>query len=257
MVTVIDVAGCPFIYRFPCAFVILCAVCSVALAEELPPGSWVTPEAVANFKIAANALQGGIGESSRPPDKMKDQWTISATLRRDLEEQLRDFAENFTVLEVGSYFGYTTRLLSERFKRVIALDAVPQLLQANREYNSDRDNIFYLRFHTLDDWGSFALNVIHVVFLDASHDFETVMQDIANCLRLHTVSLIIFDDYGAEPGVKAAVHEFIGRGKLRPVTFLGEGDNGPWRLSDGRVITDREAVACEVVREFDSTKTDM
>lgn len=38
------------------------------------------------------------------------------------------------------------------------------------------------------------MNTIHVVFLDASHDFESVMQDIDNCLRIPTVSLIIFDE---------------------------------------------------------------
>lgn len=73
--------------------------------------------------------------------------------------------------EVGSYFGYTTRFLSHLFKRVIALDAVPELLQArdekkikeklirsykhgteaNREFNMDRENIMYLRLGTRQD----------------------------------------------------------------------------------------------------------
>ncbi|CAJ1371521.1 unnamed protein product [Effrenium voratum] len=167
----------------------------------------------------------------------------------DLREQLGGFSENFTVLEVGSYFGYTTRWLSYLFKRVIALDAVPELLQANREYNSDRENILYLRFHTgHHDWSIFSMNAIHVVFLDASHDFESVMQDIDNCLRIPTVSLIIFDDYGAEEGVRMAVQRFVSAARLRPVAFLGEGAAGSWRLRDGREVQDREAVACEVLR---------
>mmetsp|Transcript_51730 Transcript_51730/g.116411 ORF Transcript_51730/g.116411 Transcript_51730/m.116411 type:complete len:103 (-) Transcript_51730:51-359(-) len=92
------------------------------------------------------------------------------------------------------------------------------------------------------------MNTIHVVFLDASHDYETVRHDIDNCLKLATVSLVIFDDYGAEEGVRAAVHEAIQLGLLRPVAFLGEGADGPWRLRDGRSVEHREAVACEVVR---------
>jgi len=241
--------------RQPLLPLLLCVLAWVAGSQQsdgavgdLPPYSSVSPEAVARFRAAADARARGEGDAE--PDKTEDQWTISKALRKDLQEQLTDFADNFTVLEVGSYFGYTTRLLSERFARVIALDAVPQLLQANREYNLDRTNILYLRFHTLDDdWGIFSLNTIHVVFLDASHDYETVLQDIDNCLRLSTVSLIIFDDYGAEQGVRAAVHEFVARGRLRPVSFLGEGADGkPWRLRDGREITDREAIACEVVR---------
>lgn len=217
-------------------------------ASELPPGSWVSPEAVARFRVANDARSRG--EDNTAPDKLEDQWTISRALRHDLADQFSGFGANFTVLEVGSYFGYTTRLLSDYFSRVIALDAVPQFLQANREYNLDRNNILYLKFHTLDDdWGIFSLNTVHVVFLDASHDFETVMLDIENCLKLPTVSLIIFDDYGAEIGVRAAVHEFVARGRLQPVVFLGEGADGkPWRLSDGREVEHREAIACEVVR---------
>eukprot|EP00913_Durusdinium_trenchii_P006721 g6317.t1 len=164
----------------------------------------------------------------------------------DLAQQLGGFSENFTVLEVGSYFGYTTRLLSHLFKRVIALDAVHELLQANREYNMDRDNILYLRFHTGNhDWSIFSMNTIHVVFLDASHDFESVMQDIDNCLRIPTVSLIIFDDYGAEEGVRLAVQRFISAKRLQPVAFLGNGAEGPWQLRDGRTVQEREALACE------------
>ncbi|CAJ1332646.1 unnamed protein product [Effrenium voratum] len=98
------------------------------------------------------------------------------------------------------------------------------------------------------DWSIFSMNAIHVVFLDASHDFESVMQDIDNCLRIPTVSLIIFDDYGAEEGVRMAVQRFVSAARLRPVAFLGEGAAGSWRLRDGREVQDREAVACEVLR---------
>ncbi|CAE7589178.1 tas [Symbiodinium pilosum] len=43
------------------------------------------------------------------------------------------------------------------------------------------------------------------------------MQDIDNCLRIPTVSIIIFDDYGAEEGVRLAVQQFTSAGRLRPV----------------------------------------
>lgn len=220
----------------------------IANAQASPPDSWSSAEAVKVFRESASSLNRG--EKVPCPSKSEDQWTISAKLRSDLEEQFTNFTEKFTVLEVGAYFGYTTRLLSERFQRVIAVDAVPEFLQANREYNSDRSNIFYLNFHTLEDkWDIFSTNTIHVVFLDASHDLQTVMIDLENTLKLPSVSLIIFDDYGAEPGVKAIVHEYTARGLIKPLAFLGEGADGkPWRLRDGRELTEREAVACEVVR---------
>mmetsp|Transcript_22768 Transcript_22768/g.37474 ORF Transcript_22768/g.37474 Transcript_22768/m.37474 type:complete len:235 (-) Transcript_22768:40-744(-) len=222
------------------------AVIFAGAAEDDLPRSTITKEAVQRFQASVRARMSG---SELTPDKAEDEWTSSEALRKDLVQQLGAFSQNFTVLEVGSYFGYTTRLLSHLFKRVIALDAIPELLQANREYNMDRDNILYLRFHTGNhDWSIFSMNTIHVVFLDASHDFESVMQDIDNCLRIPTVSLIIFDDYGAEEGVRLAVERFVAAKRLQPVALLGEGENGPWKLRDGREVKDREAIACEVLR---------
>jgi len=221
---------------------------SQATGELPPPGSMVSPEALELLRLSFEARQRGEAEA-RAPDKSEDQWTSSLALREDLAREFIAVAKGATVLEVGSYFGYTTRLLSQMFHRVIALDAMPQFLQANREYNIDRDNIFYLKFHTLEgDWGVFASNEINVIFLDASHDYETVKSDIINCLRLQTVSMIIFDDYGAELGVRVAVNEAISEGILRPIGFLGEGASGSWKLKDGRTIEQREAIACEPIR---------
>merc|ERR1712232_1543040 len=137
------------------------------------------------------------------------------------------------------------------FARVIALDAVPHFLTANQGYNSDRNNILYLNFHSLDnDWGLFATNPIHVVLLDASHDLEAVASDIENCLRLPAVSLIVFDDYGAEDGVRMAVQRYVAQGLLRPAAYLGQKGDAvkPWRVKDGREIYEPEGIACEVVR---------
>merc|ERR1719174_1302606 len=108
----------------------------------------------------------------------------------------------------------------------------------------------YLKFHSLEnDWSLFAFNTIHAVFLDASHDLEAVAMDIENCLKMPSVSLIIFDDYGAEEGVRIAVHSFVSRGLLKPVAILGEkGGAAPWRVKDGREIHEPEGIACEVVR---------
>jgi len=233
------------ILKVPIAFLLLSGASEFEAAEEAPR-STVTAEAVERYQASIRARMAG---SDALPDKAEDEWTSSDALRKDLIGLVAGISENLTVLEVGSYFGYTTRVLSHLFKRVIALDAVPELLQANRDYNYDRDNILYIRFHTTDhDWGIFSLNTIQVVFLDASHDFETVMQDIDNCLRIPTVSLIIFDDYGAEEGVRRAVQQFVSAGRLRPVALLGEGAEGPWRLRDGREVKEREAIACEVLR---------
>eukprot|EP00746_Dinoflagellata_sp_MGD_P167152 gnl/MRDRNA2_/MRDRNA2_97549_c0_seq1.p1 gnl/MRDRNA2_/MRDRNA2_97549_c0~~gnl/MRDRNA2_/MRDRNA2_97549_c0_seq1.p1 ORF type:complete len:281 (+),score=54.86 gnl/MRDRNA2_/MRDRNA2_97549_c0_seq1:90-845(+) len=187
------------------------------------------------------------GKEDAVPDKTNDQWTISKQFREDLKGVFGHDAANMTVLEVGSYFGYTTRLLSSLFQKVIALDAIPEFLLVNREFNMDRNNIVYLKFHTLDDdWALFSANLIHVVVLDASHDYGSVRLDIDNVLKIPTVGLIVFDDYGAEEGVRQAVVEYVDRGLLRPVVYLGEQPG--WTLRDGRTVDEREAVLCEVLR---------
>jgi len=233
---------------FDAASVVGEQVSAVTAQDPALPRSWVAPEAVSRFRQAVESRDRGDAHSA--PDKLEDQWTSSRALRSDLTHHFSGLANNFTVLEVGAYFGYTTRLLSQLFARVIALDALPLMLQANQEYNLDRDNIVFLRFHTVeDDWGLFALNKIHVVLLDASHDYATVKLDVENSLSLSTVSLIVFDDYSAEVGVRAVVHEYIAAGRLRPVALLGEGVDGqPWHLRDGRIVDGSEAIACEVVR---------
>ena len=52
------------------------------------------------------------------------------------------------------------------------------------------------------------MNRIDAVLLDASHDYEAVLSDIAHVLRLPHVQWVAFDDYSAEPGVQALVERF-------------------------------------------------
>jgi SAM-dependent methyltransferase len=182
------------------------------------------------------------------PTKGEDQWTVTAKFRDDLAGFVRSRGghEDLTVLEVGSYLGYTTRLLSGLFHRVIALDAIPALLSINRDFNADRRNVVYLQFHTGDgDWGTFAVNRIDAVLLDASHDYEAVVSDIANVLKLPHVQWIAFDDYTAEPGVQAAVQAFVSAGRLSPLQYLGEME---YSVPDGRVIEGPEGIVCAVMR---------
>jgi SAM-dependent methyltransferase len=183
------------------------------------------------------------------PGKHEDQWTVTAQFRADLQAFVAEVggAERQTVLEVGSYMGYTTRLLSELFFRVITLDAVPALLAINRDFNQDKSNIVFIQFHTGDDnWEKFSLNRIDAVLLDASHDYGMVVSDISKIVQyLPGVRWIAFDDYSAEPGVKQAIDQYIATGVLQPVRHLGESN---YRVPDGRLIEGPEGIVCAVVK---------
>ena len=56
------------------------------------------------------------------------------------------------------------------------------------------------------------MNKIDFVFLDGGHEYETVKNDLANCLEVVKKSgTILCDDYnlGNAPGVKKAIDEFV------------------------------------------------
>eukprot|EP00913_Durusdinium_trenchii_P007885 g7397.t3 len=145
---------------------------------------------------------------------------------RTIQEDLRSFfmplAANWTVLELGSYRGYTTRALAETFASVIAVDASEAFLNSNRRYNADRRNIFFVHLHSrVEGLRSLRQNEapepLMVAMVDAEHEYASVYRDTNQLLRYFRPSLkyLIFDDFGTDPGVMRAVREFVQSGRLR------------------------------------------
>ena len=58
---------------------------------------------------------------------------------------------------------------------------------------------------------------IDYVFLDGGHDYDTVKNDLTNCIDvIHKNGTILCDDYnlGSAPGVKKAIDEYINLNKF-------------------------------------------
>ena len=55
---------------------------------------------------------------------------------------------------------------------------------------------------------------VDVVFLDANHDYGSVLRDIDNALRVRRARWILLDDYGLASGVRRASREFERLGKI-------------------------------------------
>ena len=56
------------------------------------------------------------------------------------------------------------------------------------------------------------MSKIDYVFLDGGHDYETVINDLNNCVQvLNNSGTVLCDDYNLSyaPGVKKAVDEFV------------------------------------------------
>jgi len=179
--------------------------------------------------------------------KEQDYWTTSVVFKKDLRLFFQRIGQEWTVLELGAYRGYTTRVLSEVFGQVIAVDTSDVFLGHNRRHNADRRNILYAAIHTrLDGLRSLRHNSVHVVLVDAEHDYESVRRDAREALRLFGPDLrfLVFDDYATDDGVRRAVDELVAEGSLAMAGGLGY--RPPWSYH-GTVVHGWEGVVCEVL----------
>jgi O-methyltransferase len=150
-----------------------------------------------------------------------DVWTCSDEFRNDIKNFFED-GKNMNIAEVGSHKGYTTKFLSETFKKVYALDNSIEWTNFNKNYNKDKDNIEYIMLDLYKDSWSIIPNDIDIVFIDADHHYEGCMSDVKNSLKyFNNLKYIIFDDYGVWPGVKKCVDEFINNNILEFQRYIG------------------------------------
>ena len=183
------------------------------------------------------------------PDKRQYKDTTSLKFKEDLISSFEDTAcEGYTILEVGTNHGHTTRILSYLFKQVITLDwhEEPNLRMA-RELNKDRDNIIY---HEKDvyreSWEDLNLPEYQVSFIDCDHNYDGVISDIQNCLKYGAShQYLIFDDYGhPTAGVKQAVQDVVqANSSFELVQYIGEEKGSDCR--PGLILKDYEGVICK------------
>jgi len=189
-----------------------------------------------------------------------DVWSISQKMREDIFNYFNNkmhttsgFMLNYrfnihkyyTIAEVGAYKGYTTKILSNLFSKVYAIDNNREFMNENIISNKDRVNITYcLKDIYKDSWNDLSEDV-DVVFIDADHSYEGCKSDIVNSLKRFTsLKYLIFDDYGVWPGVRKVVDEFIQNKQLRFETFIGLTDvPGP---NDTIVKNVNEGIICSV-----------
>ena len=161
--------------------------------------------------------------------------------------------KDYTILEVGTNHGHTTRILSFLFKHVVTLDwhEEPNLRMA-KELNHDRDNITYIEKDVYSSsWDDLNLPKYQVSFIDCDHHYQAVLSDIQNCLKYGDQSYgeqyLIFDDYGhPNTGVKRAIHHLINTKfdnfNFEIVGYIGEPKGSDCR--PGLILTDFEGVIC-------------
>ncbi|CAE7232104.1 GIP [Symbiodinium natans] len=174
------------------------------------------------------------------PDHTSDHWTVTARFRDDLLSLLggKTTTRDMTVLELGTYVGYTTSFLAGAFRFAFGVDSqasfvkhATELLMAKGQEN--RSTVLHLNTLT-DDLSelariSKALGGIDVVFIDADHSFASVVNDLGLALygglgpnsNGGRPRYIVLDDVFSRAEVRQAFVDFENLGLLRRVNYLG------------------------------------
>jgi tRNA A58 N-methylase Trm61 len=181
------------------------------------------------------------------PDKSDNSWTTSLKFKEDLIDFIGDKFLDKTVLEIGTYQGHSTRLLSFLFKKVITVDNNLDFIKKANELNKDRNNIEYLSgdvydFRSLDSIGE----NVDVVFIDAVHKYMYVLMDTIQSLERFGNIHLIYDDYGMKTQVKKAIDDCLSLGIIELVTHIGH-EKGLDIKKDGKneTLGDREGIICK------------
>jgi|15BtaG_2_1085339.scaffolds.fasta_scaffold03097_6 hypothetical protein len=180
------------------------------------------------------------------PDKRQNKGTTSIQFKKSFYEFFinQPDARIAPAVELGTHYGYSTRLMSFLFDRVITFDNVLERTEMAKDFNKDRDNI---SFYTEDIYELPWWEKVHsssVCFIDAMHDYDSVTADIENSLKIIAPGgYLVFDDFGLFPEVKSAVLESIQRGELALVKYLGEPAGSTCRT--GKVLQDWEGIVCQ------------
>jgi len=169
----------------------------------------------------------------------------NTTSRKFKEDVLRIFGDGYkdkTILELGCHQGNTTRIYSECFGKVIAVERSDENIEVAKKQCNDVDNI---EFITADVYNDFNLPNVDVVSVDAGHTYEEVIYDIERISNQIKNVTLIFDDYGHEgKTVRDAINTKLSDGTINLITYIGEGRG--FIAANNKTFIGREGVICKV-----------
>jgi len=174
-----------------------------------------------------------------------DIWTCSDEMRTHIAEFFKD-KSHFKLAEIGAYKGYSTRILSQIFASVYAVDNSVEWTNLSKEFNKNRTNIEYVMLDIYKDSWNILPTDIDVVFIDADHNYKSCKSDVFNSMKqFKSLKYMVFDDYGVWPGVREIVDTLIKDKLLKFERFIGITDvPGP----GGVVRNTHEGIICSVVK---------
>ena len=173
--------------------------------------------------------------------------TFKNATSRKFKSDLFDFFKNkkyrkMKVLELGACHGDTTRIFSEIFGEVYAVDRSDDNVNLIKDKCKDVNNVEVSVMDVTNDKWEFPK--VDVVFVDASHDYPQVAIDIQKCIDYFDNPIIILDDYGNpnNRNIRMSIDDKLQEGKIKIKEKIGE-DIG-FITKSGWEMIDREGVIC-------------
>lgn len=153
----------------------------------------------------------------------KDTYVKTTTFKFK-EDLLKIFGNgNFkskTVLEIGCCRGDTSRILSEVFGKVIAVDnSQDNINDAISKYS----NCSNIEFICADAYKEFSYpEQVDVILIDASHEENQVYTDIEFFTKKYNSPIMILDDFGNGSDIRNAVIRAEENGVVKVSRYIGE-----------------------------------
>ena len=154
--------------------------------------------------------------------KDKKKYTTSRKFKLDILKTFdKEQYKNYTILELGSCQGDTTKIYSTLFKKVYAVDLDEQNIVWAKEKCKDIKNIEFTKKDLYE--GDWDFPQVDVVVIDAGHTYQHVLHDITRVSEYFNKPVIIIDDYGnPNVDINKAIDEKIQDGTLKLHSFIGE-----------------------------------
>jgi len=173
--------------------------------------------------------------------------TFKNATSRKFKSDLFDFFKDdkykkMKVLELGACHGDTTRIFSEIFEKVYAVDRSEDNVGLIKQKCKDVSNVeVSVMDVTNDEWNFLQVDV---VFIDASHDYPQVAIDIQKSIDYFNNPIIILDDYGNpnNKNIRNSIDLKVSENKIKVDTLIGEGVG--YKTKSGWEMVDREGVIC-------------
>lgn len=175
--------------------------------------------------------------------KRENKNTVSRKFKIDIINFFDNKYKDKVALEAACASGNTTYILGHLFKKVIAIDIDNNRIQRAKLLCNNLNNIKFKKFNQYTSKG-WEFEKIDIFFIDCIHDSRHIIMDIENAINNNNKGIIIFDDYGLFLRLKKEIDNYIKKGKLKILKYIGEPKGTKFKKIG--ILKDYEGIICKI-----------